>query len=65
MNIWEYEGAGNVAITDIDGRVFTGRVIACFDAEETCDETDSIDIQTQDGSIIGFTPDEIAKIERL
>ncbi len=65
MNIWEYVGAKNVAITDVDGHVFTGSVIACFDAEETCDGKDSIDIQTQDGLIIGFTPDEIAKIERL
>lgn len=64
VNIWDFQYARRVRITDIDGRVFEGDAVAMFDAEETVDGVDDIDIDT--GSmIVGFHPEEIASIEAV
>ena len=64
VNIWEFQYAGRVRITDIDGKIFEGDVVAVFDAGETVDEKDSIDIDTGN-EIVGFNPEEIASIEAV
>lgn len=64
VNIWDFQYAGRVRITDIDGKIFEGDVVAVFDAEETVDEKDSIDIDTG-SEIVGFNPEEIASIEAV
>lgn len=64
VNIWDFQYAGRVRITDIDGKVFEGDVVAVFDAGETVDEEDSIDIDTGSG-IVGFVSKEIASIEAV
>lgn len=64
VNIWDFQYAGKIKITTTEGRTFVGDVVAVFDAGETVDEKDSIDIDTGSG-IVGFTPAEIASIEAV
>ena len=66
INIWDYQDANRVRITDVDGQVFEGNVISVDDAEESSDlekAEDNISIMTDDGRYIGIYQSEIAKID--
>ena len=47
----------------MDGNEFSGNVVAIFYKDETYDEEDSIDIQVDKDTIIGFFPSEIKNVE--
>lgn len=63
INLWDYVNSKKVIITDVDGNEFSGNVVAIFDKDETYDEEDSIDIQVDKDTIIGFFPSEIKNVE--
>ena len=62
MDLFQYLGAGRISITKSDGTVYIGAVITVFNKDETYFNEDSIEIQTENGSIFGFFPSEIKNI---
>ena len=48
-----------ITVETIDGKIFSGEVIAVFDAEEFEEDEDSLALETPRGSIYSFFPSEI------
>lgn len=66
VNVWDYANAWpRVNLKTTTGDWIVGKVIMVFDAEETEDIKDSIDIELDSGEIKSFYPDEIESIEVL
>ena len=65
IDIWKYANTlPTVVLTAVDGQVFRGDIIYVEDAEENDgDPGDNLVLETKDGKIIGFLPEEIASIE--
>lgn len=65
VNIWDYQNANKIKLTDISGKEWVGYVIVLTDQEEDEEATeDSITIRV-DGDYIGFYESEITSIEVL
>ncbi len=65
VNIWDYQNANKIKLTDISGKEWVGYVIDLTDQEEDEEATeDSITIRV-DGDYIGFYESEITSIEVL
>lgn len=66
IDVWDYANAlPRVKLKTATGDWIIGKVIMVFDAEETEDVEDSIDIELDNGEIKSFYPDEIESIEVL
>lgn len=64
VNIWDYANEKpRVKITDTDGDIYIGDIIAVLDAEETESDQDCIDIELDSGEIMSFWQDDIESIE--
>jgi len=65
INLWKYQDAKRIKLTDIDGQEFVGRIVDITDAGEYADE----DIQengitiSANGAHIEFMQSEIKSIE--
>lgn len=68
INVWDYQHANRIKITDIDGQVFTGKVVEVTDVEDESPDygfgEDSITIEVE-GREISFPQSEILGIDIL
>ena len=66
INLYEFEYAGKIKLTDIDDNVFVGEALDVTDADDQGDnqkQIESLTINTSDG-LIDFYADEIKTIEK-
>lgn len=64
INIWKYDSSDFIKLTDIDGKIYFGQVLALWDSDELESDSDEIHIENENG-IYGFRTDEIQSIERI
>ncbi len=68
IDIWKYQNADWLRITDVDGNVWEGLLIEMVDAGDRTDigpQGDGIVISTADGRDVEFLPSEIKNIEEI
>lgn len=65
IELWKFRFAKRVSILDVDGQRFDGEVITFFDAGETVDGEDRIDIILPNGEILDIAASEIQLIKKL
>lgn len=65
VHVWDYVNAKKLKITDIEGKEFTGDLVAVMDADENGLAEDDITIQVDDVTIVGFLQSEISEIELI
>ena len=65
VDIWQYKAGDLIKLTDIDGKIYIGKVAEVWDKEESEDEdSDMIDMYMEN-YVMGFRPTEIRSIEKL
>ena len=65
VGLWKFRYANRVSIVTVDGQHFDGEVITFFDAGETVDGEDRIDIILPNGEILDIAASEIQSIRKL
>lgn len=65
IELWKFRYAQRVSIVAVDGQCFSGEVLAFFDAGETVDGEDWIDIELPSGEILDIAASEIKFIKEL